>query len=303
MKKSKQKKRVQTRARVAIVWFSPSGSTRKVAEAYRKVLGGAGASVQMLPLERSQAFFEQGDAAAFWQQLEPFDLLLVGGPIYIDHMQYNLTDLLYEAPFAGKKGAGSYAAVFSTFGKVEPGVGLAEAARILSRKGYSVISGLEVDAVHSATRLLPEPVSGGLPGKELDAWIKTSVESMLATLGKRKKGSLDLVLSQRFQEVPDLRSEQEVLALYPEVAFDENLCTGCGKCVRVCPTLDLSLVEEIPVHREDSRCIHCTNCLVACPAGAVLLPLTKRSDFVLAKLKQKKLEPSGPSRTQLYLLD
>ncbi len=301
MKKRKTQSTKQRAIRVAIVYFSPSGSTKKVAEAYRKSLAGAGATVQMLPLERSKAIFEDHDGAAFWAQLEPCDLLLVGGPIYIKHMQYHLTDMLYDAPFTNQS-TGSHAAVFSTFGKVSAGVGLAEAARILSRKGYAIISGLDVDAVHSATRLLREPVSQGLPGKELDAWIKTSVDSMLETIGKRKKGSLDLILSKRYEDYPELKDEKTVLANYPVVAFDETKCTACGRCVKACPTLDLSLVDSVPNHREESQCIHCTNCLVVCPADAVILPLEKRSEFVLGKLKKQRLGPLGPSRSQLYLL-
>lgn len=302
MKKNKAQNKNKRAVRAAIVYFSPSGSTKKVAEAYRKELIASGATVQMLPLARSKAFFEETDPASFWNQLASCDLILAGGPIYIDHMQYNMIDLLYEAPFANTGNAGSYAAVFSTFGKVTAGVGLAEAASILSRKGYAVISGLDVDAVHSATRQLPEPVSQGLPGKELDAWIKTSVNSMLETVTKRKKGSLDLVLSQRFKDFPELKNEKTVLAHYPVVAFDDNLCTGCGRCIKACPTLDLSLVDKIPVHQEESRCIQCTNCFLACPSSAVILPLDHRRDYIMNKLKEKRLDPLGPSRAKLYLL-
>jgi ferredoxin/flavodoxin len=301
MKKSKAQNKNKRPIRAAIVYFSPSGSTKKVAEAYRKSLTKAGATVQMLPLARSKPIFEDQDNAAFWSQLEPCDLLLVGGPIYIKHMQYHLTDMLYDVPFANQD-TGNHAAVFSTFGKVSAGVGLAEAASILSRKGYAIISGLDVDAVHSATRLLAEPVSQGLPGKELDPWIKTSVGSMLETIDKRKKGNLDLVLRQRYEDYPELKDEKTVLKNYPVVTFDETKCTGCGRCVKACPTLDLSLVDAVPKHREESHCINCTNCLLACPEEAVILPLAERSEFVLSLLKKQRLEPQGPSRSQLYLL-
>jgi ferredoxin/flavodoxin len=301
MKKGKMQPPKQCAIRVAIVYFSPSGSTKKVAEAYRKSLVGAGAKVQMLSLERNKTIFEDHEGTAFWAQLEPYDLLLIGGPIYIKHMQYHLMDVLYEAPFANQ-GTGRHAAVFSTFGKVCAGVGLAEAASILSQKGYAIISGLDVDAVHSATRLFPEPVSQGLPSKELDTWIKTSVDSMLETVGKSKKGNLDLILSKRFEDNPELKDEKTVLAHYPVVVFDETKCISCGRCVKACPTLDLSLVGALPKHRKESQCIHCTNCLVVCPADAVILPLEKRSGFVLAHLKEQQLDPLGPSRSQLYIL-
>ncbi|QRN84987.1 4Fe-4S binding protein [Clostridia bacterium] len=302
MKKSKENNKKAQGIQVAIVYFSPSGSAKKVAEAYQKEFHTLGSKCQMLPLARSKEVFDKNDASAFWKQLEPCDLLLVGGPIYIKHMQYHLLDLIYEAPFANTNGIKNYAAVFSTFGKVSSGVGLAETARILSRKGYSVISGLDVDSLHSATRLLAEPVSQGLPGAELDAWIKTSVKSMLDTVQKRKKGSLDLILSQSYDDFPELKDEKSVLASYPTVTFDETKCIACGRCVKSCPTLDLTLDASIPTHREESHCIHCTNCLVVCPEDAVILPLENRSKLVLGLLKKQRLEPSSPSRTKLYLL-
>lgn len=302
MKKNKEINKKKQGIRVAIVYFSPSGSTKKVAEAYQKEFRLLGSTCQMLPLTRSKEFFENKDASAFWQQLEPCDLLLVGGPIYIKHMQYHLLDLLYEAPFANSNNTKNYAAVFSTFGKVSTGVGLAEVARILSRKGYGIISGLDVDSQHSATRMLEKPVSQGLPGSELDAWIKTSVSSILDTIQKRKKGSLDLILSQSYDAFPELKDEKAVLANYPIVSFDETKCIACGRCVKACPTLDLRLDAGIVTHREDSHCIHCTNCLVVCPEEAVILPLEDRSKFILSLLQKQRLDPSGPSRSKLYLL-
>jgi len=302
MKKNQPNNKKTKPLRVVIVYFSPSGSTRKVAETYQEAFQKQGDSVQMLDLTRNKDLFETHHSTQVLQHIEPHDLLLAGGPIYIDHMQYNLLDFLYLLPFVDHQKWGAYGGVFSTFGKVSRGVGLAEASSILSRKGRHVVSALEVDAPHCATRTTDRPINPDLPGEELSYWVHESVQSITESIRKKAQGSLDLILSQAYNTYPQIRPEKDVLQAFPVVTFDRDLCIGCGLCIKACPTLDLYMVRSLPTHLQPSQCIHCTNCLSVCPQGAVNLPLTERSHFVHAKLKQQKLDPLGPSLTQLYLL-
>ena len=48
----------------------------------------------------------------------------------------------------------------------------------------------------------------------------------------------------------------------------EEKCTGCTKCVRVCPTEALR-VRNGKVQLDATRCIDCGKCVVACPFGAI----------------------------------
>ncbi len=47
------------------------------------------------------------------------------------------------------------------------------------------------------------------------------------------------------------------------VRVDENACTACGKCLRICP-MDIRRVG-------DRECIHCGLCIDACPEKAITL--------------------------------
>lgn len=53
----------------------------------------------------------------------------------------------------------------------------------------------------------------------------------------------------------------------PQLLFFANLCTGCGKCVDVCPN-GASHLADGAVVRDAARCTHCGLCAQACPAGA-----------------------------------
>ena len=61
------------------------------------------------------------------------------------------------------------------------------------------------------------------------------------------------------------------------VQFDDDLCTGCGSCLRVCPTKAIRVRNDKSIRLVD-QCIGCGACLRTCPTGAVNA-LTKPPDL------------------------
>jgi nitroreductase/NAD-dependent dihydropyrimidine dehydrogenase PreA subunit len=55
------------------------------------------------------------------------------------------------------------------------------------------------------------------------------------------------------------------------IKVDENLCIGCGSCVRTCPGGLISPGERGPVPNANSweLCIDCGHCVTVCPTGAM----------------------------------
>ncbi len=47
-----------------------------------------------------------------------------------------------------------------------------------------------------------------------------------------------------------------------------DACTGCRKCIAVCPQKCIG-EDGIPFKIRQENCLHCGNCMEACPAGAV----------------------------------
>lgn len=55
------------------------------------------------------------------------------------------------------------------------------------------------------------------------------------------------------------------------VLIDENLCTGCGKCVRMCPKQILCLDKDTKKCKvtDETQCDRLGGCVWACPVKAI----------------------------------
>ncbi len=52
--------------------------------------------------------------------------------------------------------------------------------------------------------------------------------------------------------------------------IDQELCTGCGRCIRACPTAALSLLDATAAVNVE-KCTGCGLCVQECPLGAIAL--------------------------------
>ncbi|MGQ9583068.1 MAG: DUF169 domain-containing protein [Thermoplasmatota archaeon] len=57
----------------------------------------------------------------------------------------------------------------------------------------------------------------------------------------------------------------------PEVVIDQGACTGCGRCVELCPANVLQLREKKAVVADAAACTLCGICADQCPKGAIRL--------------------------------
>lgn len=53
--------------------------------------------------------------------------------------------------------------------------------------------------------------------------------------------------------------------------LDERLCTGCGRCVEICPTECLAMNGPLPWLPRPVDCISCGACVFLCPPAALAL--------------------------------
>lgn len=62
------------------------------------------------------------------------------------------------------------------------------------------------------------------------------------------------------------------MSMEPLPTINHTLCTGCHRCVDVCPTQALAQVAGKAILAYPERCTYCTACEDVCPEDAIALP-------------------------------
>ena len=62
------------------------------------------------------------------------------------------------------------------------------------------------------------------------------------------------------------------MGLQPLPRIAAELCTGCERCVTVCPTQALAQVESKATLLHPDLCTYCRLCEDICPVNAIALP-------------------------------
>jgi uncharacterized protein (DUF362 family)/Pyruvate/2-oxoacid:ferredoxin oxidoreductase delta subunit len=61
----------------------------------------------------------------------------------------------------------------------------------------------------------------------------------------------------------------------PKPIFNDSVCIGCGRCVKICPVKALSLDKNNHIVADYSACIRCYCCHEVCPVDAIDIENTK----------------------------
>jgi len=75
--------------------------------------------------------------------------------------------------------------------------------------------------------------------------------------------------------------------------IDQQRCTGCGLCVRLCPTHAVEVRGALAVITRPEACIFCDVCESYCPEGAIGRPFT-----VLFRPDARRNDPISMGTTQ-----
>ena len=240
------------------VYFSPTGSTRKIVETV-----AAGTGLRLLPaLDMTTPSQRQT-----WSGKNEGDLLVVGVPVYLG----TFPSFVLE-PIKQLNGNGYWAVPIAVCGNVRMGNCLAELCALLQRQGFKIPAAGNFIAQHSFA-CDEFPVGRGRPDqKDLKA-----AADFGADVAKRMKGNVHditslfggnmyvrMYVSGRV-DAPGFTSLGEGLRPVIRVSdHDEERCQQCGKCAEACPTGSIS---PRTFHIVDETCIRCFACTTVCPTG------------------------------------
>ena len=54
------------------------------------------------------------------------------------------------------------------------------------------------------------------------------------------------------------------------VAFDHEKCSGCGLCVKICPSNTLEMTDKKAGMKQPVECMMCSDCVAICPQEAIV---------------------------------
>lgn len=87
-------------------------------------------------------------------------------------------------------------------------------------------------------------------------------------------------------------SPLKVHSAYCSEVADDYQCSGCGKCMKYCPTNAISVVEK-KVILDRRKCIGCGQCTCQCPKDVFTLQDLERDVFLpMKKLSQARIQQS-----------
>jgi len=256
-----------------IVYMSPNGSTRTVAEALAQGSSLDGSAVTLTDL---------ADAGARTQTLDSIQeegpaCLFIGSPVYFSRTVPPVMAFIEALPPSN----GAWAVPFVTYGEASSGIALWQMASALQNKGYRIVGAAKVLAVHSLMWESRNPVGEGHPNEAELAEIR----DFAATLdGLRAVGSsevLDLGALDYHRAELSLQFRSALGDPFPIMpkAVDEEVCTECGTCVDECPVGTITLA---PFPEFGEACIDCFNCVRLCPEEAITpeTPLAEIDEMV-----------------------
>ena len=247
--------------KIFIVFSSPAGSTRCVAETINKCMRQQNVEAVLLDLGAGDDGSEVLDSI---QAAGKQACLFIGSPVYRDVAVPPIVSFIDSLPSLDA----AMTVPFVTWGQACSGVALWQMGSALKQKGFNVVGAAKVLAVHSMMWRSSTPAGQGHPNKSDIQKIEKMVQTLLhrfesADFTPLSSGTLDYQLPVRAEK---MKNKMDA----PWISVPKNVntekCSQCGICKDVCPAAAVGLN---PYPEFNRNCFDCFNCIRLCPEDAI----------------------------------
>lgn len=230
--------------KVNLIYYSPTGTSKRTLEGVAKGLGVKGVEhVDLTPLE----------AASKSYAIPADSLAVIAVPVYSGRVPPVAAQRLRKV-----KGNGTPAVLIAVYGNRAFEDALVELRDITTEQGFKTIAAAAFIGEHSFSTEAT-PIAPGRPDEEdLEKAVK---------FGEQVKAKLDGVTKPVEVTVPGNRPYRERNPSgprFPDTTVES--CTMCGACAGVCPTKSITVSDKVETVKE--TCTACSACVKACPTGA-----------------------------------
>ncbi|WP_446898586.1 4Fe-4S binding protein [Clostridium sp. LBM24168] len=253
MRKEIYKIKIKT---VWAIYFSGTGTTEKVVTCVAKT------AAQVLGVEYKQFCFNLPKDRKDVQSFGPYDLVVLGTPVYAGRVPNLLLPYLKEK-INGNKTLGVSVCLF---GNRNFDDGLIELRNVMWDHGFYPVAGGAFVGEHSFSRIL----GAGRPDEKdmaLAVQLGEKTAEKVKNLQHLPAEPVAVVGCDPIRPyyTPRDRYGNSINILKVKPKTDPNKCVKCGLCARICPmgAIDATNVFSVP-----GKCIKCCACVKKCPVGA-----------------------------------
>ena len=167
-----------------------------------------------------------------------------------------------------------------------PGQAMDRAEKLLSRYGFSLNSKLTVRMPENYILMFDPPTEQ--EAKRILSSAYGTLEEFSSFVKEKKNADMSISPS-FFQRMTGVFARpMYVHGRGTGRFYVDRTCTGCGKCVRNCPSQAIELIDRIPTWTK-SKCIRCCACINRCPFNALQFGRStrKRERYVNPNVEMK----------------
>jgi ferredoxin len=258
---------------IRLLYFSPTGTTRKVLEAIAEGLG----------VSKTQHINLTSPAIRTGRNRKiSGSLTIIGVPVYTGRVAIEAVQGLQRF-----KAKDTPAVIVVVYGNREFEDALLELQNITGEIGFIPIAGAAFIGEHSFSTE-STPIALGRPDRE-DLHRARDFGAMI----KKKLNDSGSLLAMSPLKVPGnfpYRERGPSRNISPET--NGSLCVHCGKCAEVCPVAAITLKED-GVTTNKEKCLLCCACVKNCSSGARRLEDPQLTQFIqkLSIICNRRKEP------------
>lgn len=226
---------------VSTVYFSPTGSTRRVMQQLMQGQCGAKRELDLTDSRRVEPDYH------FLEN----EVVMIGVPVYGGRIPATAANRLKKL-----HGSRTPAVLVVTYGNRNYDDALLELKDLMEAQGFRTVAAAAVVTEHNIVRA----IGSGRPDQDDRQKISdfaAAVSARLRTLPSAyRSGDIRVKGGKPYREYSGI-------PLKPRA---DKHCNHCGLCIRSCPVQAISRTDAAVLDAE--RCISCMRCLTVCPVGA-----------------------------------
>lgn len=264
--------------RLHVVYFSPTGGTRRVA---RRFLSAARSALPTLELFEHDITLPEMRSAVL--RFDAQDLVLFCAPSYFGRMPAILRG------FKGLAAEGALGVPVAVFGNRDWDDTIREIGALMTDEGFAVTAGAAFVGRHSQWPSL----GAGRPNDADEADMAKFLTSLMMKIGAAVAAGSAEKLAVKLSGEGEMRP-YGVIPTPPRV-LDPKDCCRCGSCAEKCPA---GIIDPMDFTVTDPEaCLGCRACITACPNGARNYPepYAKAIETRMAEIAAANAAPKAPA--------